>query len=198
SNDPYALRRAAAGLIRILEKFDWHFNLSALTENQELFAFVVDRVKKLSADREIRHDLIEAAVSRTDGDVVAMLKMAKILESHKNHPPFKPTMEAVTRVNNILAKNQTEAIVNPELFEEAAETVLYQALQPAKHSFDSLSLEDKFRTVVHTLTAAINGYFDAVMVLSDDESQRHNHLALLQEVKQLTDQLGDLSLVNSK
>ncbi|MDR0199784.1 MAG: glycine--tRNA ligase subunit beta [Streptococcaceae bacterium] len=198
SNDPYALRRATTGIIRILEKFGWHVDWADLTDSQEILDFTLDRVKKMAQDRGLRFDFIEAALAQPVFDVVNMLEMARILDSHKGHPPFKTTMEAVTRVNNILSKNHTDANVDESLFQEAEETVLYQALQPAKASFASLSLEDKFRTTVHTLAAPINAYFEAVMVLADDEKQKANHLALLQEVANLTSQLGDLSKVNTK
>lgn len=82
SNDPYALRRAVQGLIRIIEKMNWHFDLSLFIDqfegqnHAEILEFVKARVQKLLLEKLDRYDIVEAAINGSNFDITNMMESA--------------------------------------------------------------------------------------------------------------------------
>lgn len=205
SNDPYALRRAAQGIIRILEDFDWHLDLADFIaplnyENKEqVLDFIKGRVQKISLDRKVRHDFVEAAINARPFDVLDMLETANVLESHKEHGPFKTTMENVGRVINLVKKAPEQLpAIDDKLFENEEERELARVTESLAADWANLPTEMKFRSIVHSFTPAISAFFDNTMVMADDEKVRNNRLSLLSKIVELTSTMADFSLVNTK
>ena len=204
SNDPYALRRAVQGLIRIIEKMNWHFDLSLFIDqfegenHLEILDFVKARIQKLLLEKLDRHDIVEAAINSSSFDITNMMESAFVIDGHKDHRPFKPSMENITRSINIVKKNKSTSSVNAASFESQAEQNLYDVVVSLQDEWMQLSAENKFRTLVHDLCPAIENFFENVMVMAEDEAVRENRLALLSEVVTLTSSMADFSLINTK
>lgn len=204
SNDPYALRRAVQGLIRIIEKMNWHFDLSLFIDqfegenHLEILDFVKARIQKLLLEKLDRHDIVEAAINSSNFDVANIMEVAFVIDAHKDHRPFKPSMENITRSINIVKKNKSTSSVNAASFESQAEQNLYDVVVSLQDEWMQLSAENKFRTLVHDLCPAIENFFENVMVMAEDEAVRENRLALLSEVVTLTSSMADFSLINTK
>lgn len=204
SNDPYALRRAVQGLIRIIEKMNWHFDLSLFIDqfegenHLEILDFVKARIQKLLLEKLDRHDIVEAAINSSSFDVANIMEVAFVIDAHKDHRPFKPSMENITRSINIVKKNKSTSSVNAASFESQAEQNLYDVVVSLQDEWMQLSAENKFRTLVHDLCPAIENFFENVMVMAEDEAVRENRLALLSEVVTLTSSMADFSLINTK
>lgn len=204
SNDPYALRRAVQGLIRIIEKMNWHFDLSLFIDqfegenHLEILDFVKARIQKLLLEKLDRHDIVEAVINSSSFDIANIMEVAFVIDAHKDHRPFKPSMENITRSINIVKKNKSTSSVNAASFESQAEQNLYDVVVSLQDEWMQLSAENKFRTLVHDLCPAIENFFENVMVMAEDEAVRENRLALLSEVVTLTSSMADFSLINTK
>ncbi|MCT0502458.1 glycine--tRNA ligase subunit beta [Lactococcus cremoris] len=204
SNDPYALRRAVQGLIRIIEKMNWHFDLSLFIDqfegqnHAEILEFVKARVQKLLLEKLDRYDIVEAAINSSNFDITNMMESAFVIDGHKLHEPFKPAIENVSRSINLIKKAADIAEINPALFEEDTEQALYDAVISLQNQWTYKPCEEKFRAIVHTLAPAIEAFFDNVMVMAEDLAVRDNRIALLSEVVALTSVMADFSLINTK
>ncbi|MCT4430599.1 glycine--tRNA ligase subunit beta [Lactococcus cremoris] len=204
SNDPYALRRAVQGLIRIIGKMNWHFDLSLFIDqfegqnHAEILEFVKARVQKLLLEKLDRYDIVEAAINSSNFDITNMMESAFVIDGHKLHEPFKPAIENVSRSINLVKKAADIAEINPALFEEDTEQALYDAVISLQNQWTYKPCEEKFRAIVHTLAPAIEAFFDNVMVMAEDLAVRDNRIALLSEVVALTSVMADFSLINTK
>ena len=204
SNDPYALRRAVQGLIRIIEKMNWHFDLSLFIDqfegenHLEILDFVKARIQKLLLEKLDRHDIVEAAINSSNFDITNMMESAFVIDGHKLHEPFKPAIENVSRSINLVKKAKDIKEINPTLFEEDAEEALYNVVISLQNQWTYMPGEEKFRAIVHSLAPAIETFFESVMVMAEDLSVRDNRIALLSEVVALTSVMADFSLINTK
>ncbi|MCL2113487.1 MAG: glycine--tRNA ligase subunit beta [Streptococcaceae bacterium] len=204
SNDPYALRRAAQGLIRIIEKFNWRFDFANFIEHfqgenkNQVLDFVRARVQKLLLEGLERYDIVEAAINSSTFDIASMMESAFVIDSHKLHGPFKLAVENVTRSINLVKKAEKLPEVDPAIFENEAEQQLYETLEQVKEQWNEIPIEYQFRSIVHALAPAIELFFDNVMIMADDERVRDNRLALLTELVKLTSTMADFSLINTK
>ncbi|GBG96405.1 glycyl-tRNA synthetase beta chain [Lactococcus termiticola] len=205
SNDPYALRRAAQGLIRILEKFDWQLDLAEFIlemeyENKEqVLEFVQGRIQKMLLDSKVRHDIVDAVIHASHFNIVSMLETAQVINEHKDHEPFKPAMENVGRVINLVKKAENLSNqVDSSLFENEQEKELARVVESLKADWLSLNNALRFRSIVHSMTPAISQFFEHTMVMAEDEKVRANRLNLLGQLVELTATLADFSLINTK
>lgn len=218
SNDPYALRRQAYGILRILEKENWHFPLENLvldaveifntnlerfglhfSEDQiELISFVKGRLRQLFAAHDVRHDVIEAIIGGSQGDLSLMMQAASVLKNHLQDENFKPSVEALTRVINLGKKAQEKQnVIDPALFENASEKALYQQVEKIKVQFKKQTLEENYQSLV-SLAPFIEEYFNETMVMAPDEKVRNNRLSQLKQIADLAFVLASFDLLNVK
>lgn len=202
SNDPYALRRQAYGIIRIIENKDWHFPVGVLhqeiekliNENEALFGLHLDetkgaidtflkaRMKQWFNGKDIRHDIIEAVVESEQADLNNMFEIAEILRSSAQTLDFKPTVESLTRVINLAQKLDVENIeIKEELFENDAEKELNKAFNDIKENSKSLTLSENFEAL-KSLNPLIENYFENTMVMVDNADIRNNRLKQLSDI----------------
>ncbi|MDN6716113.1 MAG: glycine--tRNA ligase subunit beta [Lacticaseibacillus paracasei] len=214
SNDPYALRRQAYGIVRMIAKHDWPFavaelqttiadalkaagktnNLDFAAHQQDLNAFMIDRAKQVLQGQKIRHDIVDAVTVRADADLAGILDAAKILSAHADDTDFKPVMEALGRVLRITKKQQVKVDVDTAKFENPSEGQLYDATVATAKKFDDEPTEADYQAL-KALADPINAYFDATMVMADDQAIRQNRLAALLQLAALIKQFGDVSQV---
>jgi glycyl-tRNA synthetase beta chain len=202
SNDPYALRRQAYGIIRIIENKDWHFPVGVLhqeiekliNENETLFGlhleetkgaidtFLKARMKQWFNGKDIRHDIIEAVVESEQTDLNNMFEIAEILRSSAKTLDFKPTVESLTRVINLAQKlDVTNITINEKLFENDAEKELNKAFNTIKENSKTLTLSENFEAL-KSLNPLIENYFENTMVMVEDVAVRNNRLKQLSEI----------------
>lgn len=211
SNDPYALRRYAYGIVRILLDKGWSlpFN-TALPEvvavingqtpaklpksdeqDEQIALFIRDRIKQYLQKNKYQYDVIDAVLSSSQQDPSQILAAAKVLQMHHDDEAFKPVVESLVRINNILAKAKfvAQAAVQADLFEDNSEKELYLAMQNLADETDLSSLYDGFVQ----LQPVIDRYFDTNMIMADNEAVKANRLTQLQDISKLAERLGDLS-----
>ena len=211
SNDPYALRRYAYGIVRILINQSWSlpFNdvlpeiVSAL-ENQtpaklpkkaeqeeEISLFIRDRIKQYLQKNNYKYDIIDAVLASSQQDPIQILAAAKVLQLHHDDDKFKPVVESLIRINNILkkAKYKGKNMVNKDLFDNDTETQLAEGVNDLSKIDKLADLYDGFVK----LQPVIDLYFETNMIMAKDEAVKNNRLAQLSDVAQHSKRLGDLS-----
>lgn len=211
SNDPYALRRYAYGIVRILlnEKWSLPFNevlpeiVDAVNgktpaklpkegeEDEQIALFIRDRIKQYLQKNNFKYDIIDAVLASSQQDPSRILAAADVLQLHHDDDEFKPVVESLTRIDNILkkAKYTGKADVDENLFDDNSENELYAGVQNLQEVED---LADLYAGFVQ-LQPVIDQYFETNMIMAKDESVKNNRLAQLKQVSVLADRLGDLS-----
>ncbi len=216
SNDPFALRRQAFGIVRIVRDQGWDFpirqfeieiqkeleahdatySLNFAEQTAPVAAFLTDRVKQWFSNRKIRYDIVDTVVKGSRQDIREMFKAADVLNAHQDDPKFKDTIEAFTRLLRITAKADLKVedlTVDPSLFENDAEQKLYDAVNDLqKQITPAMKMEDRFKALAE-LRPLIADYFEQTMVMSKDEQVRDNHVKQLLIIAQMVNVMGDLN-----
>lgn len=216
SQDPFALRRQALGIVHILIQSQYSLSLNSLiTQAMDLLGIadpekrtkiitdIADffrlRLKNILADEKIRHDMIDACLAVGSDDVYDTWLRAQALALDGGTIAMQEAVQAFTRVSN-LAKNAVTELINPALFETDAEKELYQAYIGAKEQVASLVADSNYRsalTVLTKMTTPITNFFGAVMVMVENIDVRNNRLALLKAISNLTSSIADISKITA-
>lgn len=208
SQDPYALRRQASGIVQILLSKKWELELPELFKialdlyidkeaaetKQELLTFFKQRLKYLLAENNIRYDLIDAVLESSVIEATSLVERAKVLESASEQAEFKETIEALARVMNI-AKKGNDQEINEQLFETELEKSLYDAYVQATDNINSADSEAKVYSVLTGLKDVINNYFDQTMVMCEDEKLRANRLAQMVKLSSLIESFAKMNII---
>jgi glycyl-tRNA synthetase beta chain len=204
SQDPYALRRQASGIIQILMDKKWSVELEELLGNSlqlieevgfqketieatklELISFFKLRLKHLLQEKGIRYDIIEAVLGDRIGQVASLVTRAEILEHKKVDNDFKENMESLSRVLNISTKVTNVAEINRNLFENEHETHLFNQIEELERSLQSVVTEMEYFDLLASLRPAINAYFDHTMVMVVNDEIKTNRLSMLAKLARL-------------
>lgn len=214
SNDPYALRRQALGIVRITRDQNWHFpiqelqtkflkdlhdheatfNLDFKQHENAVRDFIKDRVRQWFSQKNARYDIVEAVTKGTDSDILDMLDAAKVLEEHKNDDNFKENIEALTRVLRISEKadlKADESNVDPKLFDNESEQKLYDAVEDVRKTAADHTINENFQAL-QALRPLIDNYFDQTMIMVDDQNVRNNRLTQLSVLAKMIFSIGNL------
>ena len=189
SGDPFGLRRAALGIIRILDEREFDLDLTPFLgdESEELLSFFTARLHVYCRDKGFAHDVIRAGLGEDEMgkfDVSAQIRLVEAIEDFLNNDDSKDDgkdfLQAWRRVHSIfiLSKVDTLPQVNTEYFIDASEKTLFTVFIEAKKATDMTTK----LTVMSSLTAPINAFFEAVKVNDDVVERRNNRLAMLKEI----------------
>ena len=144
---------------------------------------------------KVRRDIVDAVLKNQGQDPVVMFEAAKVLSAHQDDADFKATIEAITRVLRLAEKvdfETTDLTVDPALFENDAEKALYTAVEDLHGATATNTLAENY-AALQTLRPLIEAYFDATMVMAEDEAVRRNRLTQLMIIAQIALSLGDLN-----
>ena len=188
SGDPFGLRRAALGVIRIMDEQKFNLDLAPILgkAQDELLPFLNDRFYIYCRDKGFAHDVLRADKS-AGFDVAARLQRLDALAQFLGTDDGKNFVQAWRRVHSILAQSKLDAPqkINPAHFDDASEEKLFTAFSKIKTA-DAL-------TAMPTLTAPINAFFEAVKVNDDAAERRNNRLAMLKEIDDWVLSFADFS-----
>lgn len=210
--DPFALRRHALGILRMLIEKPLALGIAEVLEaaaasfegiaavKPDLAAitdFLHDRLRGYLKDKGYSTNEVEAVVSQRPqrlDDIVARLEAVRAFAAL---PQAEALAAANKRITNILKKTDiTIGLVQPQLLREDAERALHQAVAISEpHVHDAFARGD-FTTALKTLAGlreAVDSFFDGVMVMADDTALRDNRLALLGELHGLMNRVADIS-----
>ena len=207
SNDPYALRRATQGIVRILDAFGWDIPLDELVSDlyalsfdsldyanqDQVMDFVVARIEKMM-DSAIAKDIKEATLASSTYVVGTMLEASQALATRSKDAGYKAAVESLSRVFNLAEKADTSATANPSLFENDEEKALHDAIETLELSADMTENLDK----LFALSPVIDAFFDNTMVMAEDEALKNNRLALLSSLVAKASQVAAFNKLNTK
>ena len=215
SQDPFALRRQALGLVHMVIEAKYHLSISRLvakamdlygiTEAEERAKMQADvaeflrlRLRNVLEAEHIRYDAADAVLGDVD-DIYNVLLRARAMTAFTGQKDAARSMQAFVRVANIARKNAAETIY-PERFHMAEEKALYQAYTSTKSAVESLVSGEDFEGAIDALielVAPIDAFFDNVMVMDKDEMIRENRLALLRGVDAVIRDVADFTKIVS-
>ncbi|RMC41469.1 glycine--tRNA ligase subunit beta [Lactobacillus sp. ESL0233] len=211
SNDPYALRRYAYGIVRILLNQSWSLPFNKVLpeivteldgqtsaklpktelQDDEIASFIRDRINQYLQRNQFKYDIIDAVLASNQQDPIQILSAANVLQLHHDDEQFKPVVESLIRINNILKKAEFKGqnIINPDLFENESENKLFIEVNNLSKLTNLTALYEGFVEI----QPIINLYFETNMIMAKDEIVKNNRLAQLKLISELATGLGDLS-----
>ena len=257
SKDPFALRRAALGVIRILVENDIRLQLNPLMKfgvkgsghrwynfgdntsassteveegmflsaggvddlaghvHQNLLSFLHDRLKVYLKDQGVRHDIIDACISSSDGapagatdgndDLTLLVKRAKALSETLKTDDGENLIQGFKRANNILSQAEDADGVeysfgaDIKFAETEEERALFAALDTAEAKIKPAMEAQDFGTAMSamaSLRGPIDAFFDAVQVNADNATVRRNRLNLLSRIRTICSSVADLTKID--
>jgi glycyl-tRNA synthetase beta chain len=210
SKDPFALRRAALGVIRLILTNGLTAPLKSLplrddANMDDLLGFFHDRLKVFLRDQGIRHDVIDACIAMDGNDDIALLvNRAKALQAFLTTDDGENLLQGFKRANNILSQAEDKDGVeysygaDIQFAEEAEEKALFAALDKFEAPIAEAIRGEDFAAAMAGLAglrAPIDAFFEAVQVNSDNDVVRRNRLNLLNRIRVLCGSVADLTKV---
>ncbi|MGB7335912.1 MAG: glycine--tRNA ligase subunit beta, partial [Salaquimonas sp.] len=193
SKDPFALRRAALGVIRLVIENGVRLGLSQKV-NQDLLSFFHDRLKVFLKDQGIRHDVIDAVLTDESDDLLAISQRASALQKLVDSDDGVNLIQGYKRAANILAAEEKKGTViasdvSDSLLQNDVERALFETLKDVELlAANAIEAEnyDEAMSRLASLRAPIDAFFENVLVNDEDESIRANRLALLARIRAAT------------
>jgi glycyl-tRNA synthetase beta chain len=225
SSDPYALRRAALGIVKIILEKNLPVSLSlavgaaakallthkpkrGVTPDQEtqILDFILDRAKFVFREREgFGYDEVSAVFRAGADDLVDAQKRLVALKAIRKSKNFEPLAVSFKRIRKILEKANIASgeprQVNPDLFESPAERELYFAVREAASKVHAHKRAGKYQEALETIAGlrkVVDQFFDGVMVMAEVEAVRSNRLALLAELLREFTTVADFSEIGGE
>ncbi|QND74687.1 glycine--tRNA ligase subunit beta [Tardiphaga robiniae] len=218
SKDPFALRRAALGVIRLIIENNLRLKLKSValshastmtgydeSKPADLLAFFADRLKGQLRDQGARHDLVDAvfALGGQD-DLLMVVRRVEALGKFLDSDDGKNLLAGTKRANNILAieekkdKRKFDGAPDAALFKLDEEKALAKAIAEVGPEASSAVAKEDFAgamTAMAKLRPAVDAFFDRVKVNDEDASVRENRLKLLNEIRAATRAVADFSKI---
>lgn len=214
SQDPFALRRQALGIVNMLKEAQYHISLSQLVAKamellkiadagqqaklqNDVADFMKLRLKNFLADAGIRYDVVDAVFVTVDDIYGVFLRAQAVNEAIKQD--MEKTIQAFVRTGNIARKAEdVQAAVEADLLAEQVEKDLCKAYEAAAAKVEKEIAAQDYAGAIATLSqlaAPIDAFFDGVMVMDKDEKIKNNRLGLLKLVDNLVCQVADFSKI---
>ncbi|MEM8878250.1 MAG: glycine--tRNA ligase subunit beta [Pseudomonadota bacterium] len=211
SKDPFALRRAALGVIRIIDANEIRLPLAdtckaaRLAEPADLLAFFADRLKVQLRDEGARHDLVDAVFALEGQDDLLMItRRVEALGAFLDTEDGGNLLSAYNRATNILRIEEKKdgvsypATPDPNAFQQDQEQALLDALETARGEAEMALEREDFSaamTALAQLRSPVDAFFDDVTVNADDPSVRENRLRLLAAIRDTMDRVAVFSKI---
>jgi len=213
--DPFALRRHALGVMRMLVEKRLPLALSDLLKDAagvfdymptfkdptaDVTAFMLDRLRGLLRDRGFAPNEVEAVLAQNPDRVDDVVQRLEAVQAFAALPESASLAAANKRISNILKKNE-EALaqagkVDAVLLQDAAEKALYASVQRVQPEVDAAFERGDFTGTLKTLAQLrddVDAFFNDVMVMADDVALRNNRLALLAILHRMMNRVADIS-----
>jgi glycyl-tRNA synthetase beta chain len=212
--DPFALRRQALGIINIILAKGYPLKLDDLVDKS--LVILQDKLKRSSDETKkdvleffkgrfenqliaqgYSYDVVDSVLAAGISDLGGSMKKIEAMVLFRKHADFEPLAVAFKRVCNII-KNFNEGTVRPELFADDAEKSLYRAYLEVKESALSHMAKDDYEKALiemACLRKPVDDFFEAVLVMAEDEKVRFNRLSLLETISALFYRVADFSRI---
>jgi glycyl-tRNA synthetase beta chain len=222
SKDPFALRRAALGVIRLITENSLRLSILAVAKSAisglpdkvagdpanlpvDLLAFFADRLKVQLRDQGARHDLVDAVFSLGgQDDLLMVVRRVEALGKFLDSDDGKNLLAGTKRAGNILSieekkdKRTFDGVPNASLYKLGEEKALAKAIDQVKGEASAAVAKEDFAsamTAMAKLRPPVDAFFDKVRVNDDDPKVRENRLKLLNEIRAATRAVADFSKI---
>lgn len=215
SQDPFALRRQALGIVHLMVEAKMSLPLSSVIDeamsllsirdedarkkmHDDVAAFMRLRLKNVLSEADVRYDAADAATGDID-DIYAAYSRALALSKRLGDDDFSRYVQSFVRVSNI-AGGATSSDVDEAALSVPEEKSLFEAYQAAKSSVESAAAALDFAAsfdAAKPLAEPIDAFFGAVMVMDEDEEKRKNRLGLLASIDGLLKKIADFGKIVS-
>lgn len=211
SKDPFALRRAALGVIRLVLENNLRIDLPGLFEQAGaegdvgLMGFFADRLKVHLREQGVRHDLVSAVFALGgEGDLVRLMARVNALQGFIETDAGADMLAAYRRAANIVRieekKSETsfDGSVDEAALQQVEEKTLFGELGKAVGASSSAVEQEAYAdamAAIATLRSPVDAFFDKVTVNADDPALRENRLKLLSSIGSTLDQVADFSVI---
>ena len=224
SEDPFALRRNATAIVRIILESHLRIDLGSYVDaarslviaegfkgtpdseqegRRRMTEFLFERVRHYARIvHALRDDVIDAVLKQTYGtglDLVDLVQRMKALEFVTTKPEFDPLIVGFKRAHRLVEKEQWDRTpVDPVKFKDPTESALYQAVATEREKVSAAMTSGDYGQALDALVRmkpAIDAFFAAVMVNAEDPAVRSNRLSLLQEVDDVFGSFADFSQI---
>lgn len=216
SNDPYALRRKAMGMVRIILDFDLsEFDLLAflnkmievseipvdrmkkLEENENiLVSFILNRLDKIMKNQyNISYDIRQAVLGTKDKDIIQILRNSIVLEEAKDKEGFKEFINSITRVLNITNKYESTDEFSMELITTESERKLADSINKLNNNFLQLNNSKERYMMLYECSPIIDDFFEENMIMVDNDELKANRLNLLNNLAHLIKDYADFDKI---
>lgn len=203
SKDPFALRRAALGVVRILLEKNVRLPLLSVARDSDLLSFFHDRLKVYLRDLGARYDLIDAVLTPESDDLLMIARRVEALTAFITGEDGRNLLAGAKRATQLLAAEEKKGTVvadgvSEELLKLDAEKALYAAIRTASADAAKAVEGEDFRSAMQalsTLRAPVDKFFEDVLVNDEDAAIRANRLALLKAIREATGTVADFSKI---
>lgn len=215
--DPFALRRAAIGVLRILKEKKIAISIADLTEwamagykenkfakstKSDVMTFMTERLKGIYKEEGVKPGEFDAVASVQPINILDFDKRIEAVRYFATMPAAENLAAANKRVRNLLEKNHIteQLVIDKSRLQESAEIALFEATEQSEQEINVLLKGHNYIEVLSHLAVLekpVNSFFDHVMIMSGDLTVRRNRLALLQKLYQLFRQIADISKLSS-
>ncbi|MBO9656021.1 MAG: glycine--tRNA ligase subunit beta [Agrobacterium tumefaciens] len=203
SKDPFALRRAALGVVRILLEKNVRLPLLSVAKDPDLLSFFHDRLKVYLRDLGARYDLIDAVLTPESDDLLMIARRVEALTAFITGEDGRNLLAGAKRATQLLAAEEKKGTVvadgvSDELLKLDAEKALYAAIKTASADAAKAVEGEDFRSAMQalsTLRAPVDKFFEDVLVNDEDAAIRANRLALLKAIREATGTVADFSKI---
>jgi glycyl-tRNA synthetase beta chain len=214
--DPYALRRQSLGIINIILAKKYPLPLDVLIDRSlhilggrlkrpaaevktDILAFFRSRFENLLLAQGRAYDVVDAVLATPITDLVQAMAKIEPLETVKGDADFEPLAIAFKRVGNI-SKDFPGGTIDPRLFEDEAENNLYLSYLEVREKAAALIKTGDYRSALRSmalLRKPVDAFFNAVMVMAENEGVKRNRLAILKSITDLFHAIADFSKLNT-
>jgi glycyl-tRNA synthetase beta chain len=216
--DPFGLRRAAIGCLRIIIECELDIDLrvclqtsaaqfdsaiSADDVTDAVFDFIMQRLRRYNADIDISNDIFESVLALSPTNLLDFQHRVQAVNKFNGLAEAESLAAANKRIQNILKQNKSEKIadIDATLLNEPTEKLLASALTEIEESVQPLLAKHDYAGTLKKLAALrdpIDNFFDEVMVMCDDEALKLNRLALLNQINTLFLSSADISKLQAQ
>ncbi|MCP5369411.1 MAG: glycine--tRNA ligase subunit beta [Rickettsiaceae bacterium] len=209
SKDPFALRRQALGIIRlifannlsinIVKLIDYSLNLYQQNNfdiREKIILFLEERIKNYLKEEYPQNIILAVLNLKHQDDLLKLISKIKYLASAFTNQSDSVFITIYRRMSNILGNKKIDLLVKQSLFQHGTEQLLYDFWQENMNKLEKAKQEENYQLIYHTLLAAekpLADFFENVMVNSENIAIANNRLALLKNIKNLFDQFADFS-----
>jgi glycyl-tRNA synthetase len=207
TKDPFALRRAALGIVQILLGSALRFDLRRAIKRtakylpvpvddatqRDVSDYIAQRLRGVLLEQGLRYDVVDAALAERGHDPYLAAQTAAALGEWVERTDWMDLLNAYSRCVRIVRDQEARYTVDTQAFTEPSTTALHEALQQAQELIpENDATLNQVLSAIQRLIPAINTFFDAVLVMDEDQAVRENRLGLLQEIAALTEGVVDL------